>query len=566
MKSGKTSQRRHYQTAAPPAPPPPAPPTATMPARFTASTQIAGAAPPVSPSRRGPQPLYFVNAPVDFALAGGTSIIAFLLLRMFHSGERVAVVYTTAAALSWVVNWPHFSATSYRLYHDRAYLAIPRDRPRHSLAHRGGRDRFRLLTHGRRALLHQNVPRLVSVSLQRTNAGRVSDLCAAGGLLRRQVGAAALSTFIFGTFATQNARFEVNPEGASYYGIAYPGLGLPAWTVTVLSTAMYAGGAAFLVMAIRWCLRERRWLPPIVLLPALTQFVWFIPGNEWASFQEFVPFFHSLQYLLIAWSVQLKEKLDKDHLAPGVSYVLRESTRWGLLNILGGTILFFMLPSPACGNGSGADVRDRHCPYRCPGPSLLRRWRHLEVATHDAFLAIDGQSVRNAGAAHAPGRRRMRFPIGIALISLLAGAGAAAAESPRKGPERVVFNTPAGDLVFALYPDVAPANVRQFLTLVEQGVYDSTRFGRLEPGFVLQLFMAEDRRVTLSDSQRALLEAREGRVQQDSAPPRSPVDGKARQRREQRLFVIFDPARPGAASRRELHRVRRGRTRHGRGG
>ena len=43
------------------------------------------------------------------------------------------------------------------------------------------------------------------------------------------------------------------------------------------------------------------------------------------------------------WS-KLKEKLDKDHLVPGVSYVVRESARWGVLNIVGGAILFFMLP------------------------------------------------------------------------------------------------------------------------------------------------------------------------------------------------------------------------------
>jgi cyclophilin family peptidyl-prolyl cis-trans isomerase len=99
----------------------------------------------------------------------------------------------------------------------------------------------------------------------------------------------------------------------------------------------------------------------------------------------------------------------------------------------------------------------------------------------------------------------MRLPIWLLLLALLPGGGAAAADPPRKAAERVVFNTPAGDLVFALYPDVAPRHVKQFLTLVGEGVYDSTRFGRLEPTFVLQLFTAEDRRVALSDRQRALL-------------------------------------------------------------
>jgi cyclophilin family peptidyl-prolyl cis-trans isomerase len=96
------------------------------------------------------------------------------------------------------------------------------------------------------------------------------------------------------------------------------------------------------------------------------------------------------------------------------------------------------------------------------------------------------------------------------LPALLLAAGVAAADDPprfepRKGPERVVFNTAAGDLVFAFYPDVAPGHVRHFLALAGEGVYDTTHFGRLERGFVLQLYTAEDRRVPLTDPQRALL-------------------------------------------------------------
>jgi cyclophilin family peptidyl-prolyl cis-trans isomerase len=97
----------------------------------------------------------------------------------------------------------------------------------------------------------------------------------------------------------------------------------------------------------------------------------------------------------------------------------------------------------------------------------------------------------------------MNVRAGLALA--LAAAIAAGAESPHKSGERVVFNTPAGDLVFVLYPDVAPRHVRHFLNLVAEGAYDSTRFGRLESGFVLQLFTAEDRRIPLTAQQRALL-------------------------------------------------------------
>jgi cyclophilin family peptidyl-prolyl cis-trans isomerase len=98
-------------------------------------------------------------------------------------------------------------------------------------------------------------------------------------------------------------------------------------------------------------------------------------------------------------------------------------------------------------------------------------------------------------------------PRALPVIALLLASGFASAADapPRKSAERVVFNTPAGDLVFVLYPDVAPRHVKHFLKLVGEGVYDSTRFGRLEPGFVMQLFTAEDRRVALTERQRSLL-------------------------------------------------------------
>jgi hypothetical protein len=343
MKSGKSVPRRP-QTAAPPAAALSAPAAAAEPAQ-TPAPAPAPAAPPVAPSRRARQALYFVNAPVDFALAGGVSITTFLLLRMFHSGQRGEAIYTTAAALSWVVNWPHFSATSYRLYHDRAHV---RQYPVTALL-----IPWLVLAAVVGSVFSPTLvaPYFIKLYLTWSPYHFSGQTLGVTLIYARRAGFSvgrwerlALSTFIFGSFATQNARFEVNPAGAEYYGITYPGLGLPEWTVTVLSTAMYVGGAVFLLLAARWCLRERRWLPPVVLLPAATQFVWFIPGNSWASFQEFVPFFHSLQYLLIAWSVQLKEKLDKDHLTPGVNYVVWESARWGILNIVGGAILFFMLP------------------------------------------------------------------------------------------------------------------------------------------------------------------------------------------------------------------------------
>src|SRR6185369_1764937 len=54
--------------------------------------------------------------------------------------------------------------------------------------------------------------------------------------------------------------------------------------------------------------------------------------------------FHSLQYLLIAWSMQLKEKADRTQVVPDGAYVKKESIRWYILNVIGGAGLFSFLP------------------------------------------------------------------------------------------------------------------------------------------------------------------------------------------------------------------------------
>src|SRR5262249_8376418 len=76
-------------------------------------------------------------------------------------------------------------------------------------------------------------------------------------------------------------------------------------------------------------------------------------------------------------------------------------------------------------------------------------------------------------------------------------------EPPRAGPERVVLHTAAGDIVLALYPDVAPRHVEQVLHLTRLGVYDTTHFYRVEPNFVVQVSTALDRTEPLTAAQRA---------------------------------------------------------------
>jgi hypothetical protein len=157
-----------------------------------------------------------------------------------------------------------------------------------------------------------------------------------------------LSTFIYGSFLVSASTGEVIPArgtGVSeFYGIKYMALGVPEWLPIAFHILMWAGGALFLYFVVRWSMQKKRLPPPIILVPAAAQYIWFVLGAGWLSFSEFVPFFHCMQYLLIAWSMQLKEKMDLQQIAPSPQYVVGESLRWGFFNIVGGAAMFFFFP------------------------------------------------------------------------------------------------------------------------------------------------------------------------------------------------------------------------------
>jgi hypothetical protein len=305
---------------------------------------------PSSPAR--PRSLYFVNAPVDFALVGGASILFYLALWAMQKTQSDPRFFPVATVLMWVVNWPHFSATNYRLYHSKANIA---QYPVTAIAipvlilaavivsfHSPERVapffvKFFLIW----SPYHFTAQSLGITLIYARRAG-----FAVGGVDRL-----ALSGFVYGTFAASVARSEVPSRTRSYYDLQIPSLGVPQEFADVLIYGMYLSGAVFLLRVAMWCVRERRLLPPIILLPALTQFVWFIPGNKSPNFNLFVPFFHSLQYLLIAWAMQLKERLDESGAAPSGRFVLRESLIWGAANFAGGFGLFYLLPRLGAGFG-----------------------------------------------------------------------------------------------------------------------------------------------------------------------------------------------------------------------
>lgn len=106
----------------------------------------------------------------------------------------------------------------------------------------------------------------------------------------------------------------------------------------------------------------------------------------------------------------------------------------------------------------------------------------------------------------AGGGRGLALALTLGSILASEAQARASATQPREGDEHVLLRTTRGDLVIALFPDVAPKHVAQIVKLVRMGVYDSTWFHRVEPGFVVQLSDAQNRKMPLTSEQSSAIE------------------------------------------------------------
>jgi hypothetical protein len=300
-------------------------------------------------------PLYFVNAPVDFFFIGGASIATFIAISLFYTPVRTPEAISLAIFLMWIINWPHFSMSTHRLYHSRANIE---QYPITAIV-------VPFVIVGAVALSFAYpttvAPYFVKLFLvwspyhfSGQTVGISLIYARRSGLRVGKWERMVLSSFVFGTFFLSTIRAETTRDGRQYYGVEYPGMGVPQWLATAAEWAMWAAFAAFVAVVIYWCYKNKRVIPAIVLLPAITQYVWFVQSIYTPSFQEFVPMFHSLQYILIAWGIQLREKMQLLNIAPSKRYVFMETTRWTGLNFLGGIGLFYVLPLIGISTGAPA--------------------------------------------------------------------------------------------------------------------------------------------------------------------------------------------------------------------
>ncbi len=310
-------------------------------------TTASAATPKTAPPQ---QHLYFVNAYVDYLVVGLGSIFAFVALLFTYGTESALWAAQLALAMQIVVNHPHFAATNYRLYHNRdnimqypiTALVIP----------------WVILAVVIGSFYSPKfiAPIFYKVFMYWSPYHFSGQTLGVTLIYARRAGffvgkweRFTLSNVIYGSFLYMTARGDMITAATDIVMPAMSDvdqyrLGLPIWVSQVILVWMILNAIAFTYLVIKWCQEERRILPPIVLLPLVTQLIWFIPGAFVRSFYLFVPMFHSLQYLLIAWSLQLKEKMDVEKITPSVGYVVKETARWGVINLILGSILFAGIP------------------------------------------------------------------------------------------------------------------------------------------------------------------------------------------------------------------------------
>jgi len=59
---------------------------------------------------------------------------------------------------------------------------------------------------------------------------------------------------------------------------------------------------------------------------------------------------------------------------------------------------------------------------------------------------------------------------------------------------KAIIKTKFGDIKIGFFTDVAPITTKHITNLIKDGYYNNTRFGRIEPGFVIQTDICRDKK------------------------------------------------------------------------
>ncbi|MCZ7644773.1 MAG: hypothetical protein M5U26_05740 [Planctomycetota bacterium] len=266
-------------------------------------------------------PLYFLGPWPDLLAMGGFGLLLWGALRVAGDPALDPEATGVAQALAWAAvlfHYPHFAAAAWPLYSrmDRikrhaataliwplVLLAVMLVCLRHSTTFLPFFCKLALLWIGYHYAAQTHGLGLLYLRRAGFPADRVSRLL---------LGSIAFAPIFYALVC-----LDIRVQGADFGRLAQGirPLGLPdAFPLAALAgVCLSVAGVA--ALAIHLKLKHERALPPVVLLPAAVQLLWFVPGAaECDPYVRFASFglVHGLQYLALAAVVEIKEVRTQD--------------------------------------------------------------------------------------------------------------------------------------------------------------------------------------------------------------------------------------------------------------
>lgn len=274
-----------------------------------------------------PSPGTLLSPGADVLMAGGASIVLFIILKIFVS--KTADTQLWGAALyycAFLVNYPHFAASYQLLYCD------------------AGKDFFAFRTRPWFALrlwwAGLGVPLLLIgylvYGLMQGNAAMMGTLLNAmfffvGWHYVKQIfgcvivlSAVRKITYspwerrvilapLYSLWLLQYTAANMNNLSQTFLDISYTHLSFPPIVVSAVALAFIVSSLGLLAM-FGWRFQQGRPLPPLSAVTAiLSIYLWFTPVYSSPYYQLMIPFFHSLQYLLFVLVYKRNESLIETH-------------------------------------------------------------------------------------------------------------------------------------------------------------------------------------------------------------------------------------------------------------
>jgi hypothetical protein len=282
-----------------------APPTG-MHSPAASSTTTPSTAAQAAPTRNA-----LISPLADALMIGGASIATFLLYWLFvEKSGSILAVSTTAAALAFVVNSPHFMASYQLMYGDYRHMITQKKSffwaavispilliTALALA-------FSFRSHAMLSFLIQGMYLSVGWHYVKQTFGTAIVTSAAQKRFFGKWERSAILLNLYAVWAMSWISSNIEGLKGDMYGVGYFALHLPAQALT---WSYWITGLTLLVAVItviRNWIETGVWPSLAALVSFASIYVWFLPVLAHPGFFYLIPFFHSLQYMLFVGALK----------------------------------------------------------------------------------------------------------------------------------------------------------------------------------------------------------------------------------------------------------------------